>query len=318
MTSHKKVPFTKPPKTFDEQVHKLQAHGLEVPDPQKAAFYLSQLNYYRLAAYCLPFEADHATHQFQNGISFDDVLNLYVFDRELRLLTLDAIERIEVSLRTQMAYHLSHKYESAHPHLLPEIFSDPVTYGSLITKLSGDVGRSKEDFIKHLTRKYQEPLPPIWAVVELMTMGQLSKWFSNVALRGDRQAISRTYGLDEKIMTSFCQHLSLVRNHAAHHARLWNRDFTKTMMIPKKGDDVLINSLFHLNDSDRRLRKLYNTIVLVGYLMDAISPVHGWKERLKQLIEHHRIDTGKMGFPDDWKTKPIWESCQKKADHEDI
>ncbi|ECT4435767.1 Abi family protein, partial [Salmonella enterica] len=102
-------------------------------------------------------------------------------------------------------------------------------------KLEGDIPRSREDFIKHLKNKYEELQPPIWAVVELMTMGQLSKWFSNIKSRADRQAICRVYGLDEKIMTSFCEHLSLVRNHAAHHARLWNRDFTKTSMLPKRG-----------------------------------------------------------------------------------
>ena len=115
MTPQPRIPFAKPPKTFAEQVDKLRDHGLNIPDSAKAEFYLSQLNYYRFAAYCLPFEQNHTTHKFRLGISFDDVLNLYIFDRELRLLLLDAIERIEVSLRTQMAYHLSHRYNTAPP-----------------------------------------------------------------------------------------------------------------------------------------------------------------------------------------------------------
>lgn len=307
MSPPRKVPFTKPPKTFAEQVLILQSRGLDVPDPGKAEFYLAQLNYYRFAAYCLPYEQNHATHQFIAGTCFDDVLNLYIFDRELRLLLLDAIERIEVSLRTQMAYHLSHNYNTPHPHLDPGIFFNPVVYGGSISKLSNDVRNSKEDFIKHLTRKYEELLPPVWAVAELMTMGQLSKWFSNIKARGDRQAISHGYGLDEKIMTSFCEHLSLVRNHAAHHARLWNRDFTKTPRLPRRGAADLINSLFVLPDTDKRLRKLYNTLVITTYLMDVINPGHHWKTRLKYLIANHNIDTSKMGFPADWQTKPIWQ-----------
>ncbi|MDO3387767.1 Abi family protein, partial [Gilvimarinus sp. SDUM040013] len=105
-----KIPFAKQPRSFADQVQILQSHGLNIPDQTKAEFYLSQLNYYRLAAYCLPFEQNHATHQVIPGTSFDDVLNLYIFDRELRLLLMDAIERVEVSLRTQMAYHLSHRH----------------------------------------------------------------------------------------------------------------------------------------------------------------------------------------------------------------
>uniref|UniRef100_UPI0021473D7F Abi family protein n=1 Tax=Endozoicomonas sp. ONNA2 TaxID=2828741 RepID=UPI0021473D7F len=129
---------------------------------------------------------------------------------------------------------LSHNHQTAHPHLKSDIFSDPVIYANSLHNLEKDIKRSKEDFIRHLFDKYSDSLPPVWAVVELLTMGQLSKWFGNIKYRHDRQSISRIYGQDEKVMSSFCEHLSLVRNHAAHHARLWNRDFTKTPMLPQR------------------------------------------------------------------------------------
>lgn len=303
----KRIAYTKQPTTFADQVNLLKQRGMLIADEQTAEFYLSQLNYYRFAAYCLPFEQDHASHQFKVGTRFEDVFGLYIFDRELRLLVLDAIERFEVSLRTQLAYHLSHIHATAHPHLKPQIFHNPVIYGACINKLHGDIDRSREDFIRHLTHKYEELQPPIWAVVELMTMGQLSKWFSNIETRADRQLISRVYGLDEKVMTSFCEHLSLVRNHAAHHARLWNRDFTKTPILPKNADETLKNSLFNLPDTDRRLRKLYNTFVLLAYLMHRICRDNHWAMRLKNLIDTYNVDAQKMGFPIDWKQKDIWK-----------
>lgn len=139
-----KVPFTKAPKTFAEQVQILQGHGLIIPDVAKAEFYLSQLNYYRFAAYCLPFEQDHDTHTFQVGVTFDDVLNIYIFDRELRLLLMDAIERIEVSLRTQLAYHLSHRHNTPHPHLNPAIFHNNGRYEAGLKKLESEVKASRE------------------------------------------------------------------------------------------------------------------------------------------------------------------------------
>src|SRR5690554_5245430 len=91
--------FTKPASTWDEQIELLRSRGLEIPDLEQARHYLSHINYYRLTGYWLPFEADHSIHRFKARASFDDVLNLYIFDREFRLLLLDAIERIEVSLR---------------------------------------------------------------------------------------------------------------------------------------------------------------------------------------------------------------------------
>jgi len=301
-----KIPFTKQPKSFADQVQILKSHGLNIPDQAKAEFYLSQLNYYRLAAYCLPFEQNHTSHKVIPGTSFDDVLNLYIFDRELRLLLMDAIERVEVSLRTQMAYHLSHRHNSAHPHLDSSLFQHGGRYQTGLRNLQNEVGKSNEDFIKHLTTKYQETLPPIWAVVELMTMGQLSKWFSNIKARQDRIAISHIYGIDEKVMSSFCEHISLVRNMSAHHARLWNRDITKKMRLPTRGSGDLLNSLWLLPDTDRRLRKLYNTLTMTLYLMNVIAPGHQWKARLKALITTHAIDTSKMGFPVDWEVRLLW------------
>ncbi|NOQ77383.1 MAG: Abi family protein [Methylococcaceae bacterium] len=296
-------PYKKKPKLFSEQVEKLKEHGLNVPDSIHAEFYLSQINYYRFSAYCLPFEKDHASHQFKENTYFDDILNLYVFDREFRLLLLDAIERIEVSLRTQMAYHLSHIHGTAHPHLKPELFLDNSKYNTSIAKLSYEVKSSREKFIEHLNDKYEETLPPIWAVVEVMTMGQLSNWYSNIKTRSDRNKIASIYNVDEVILSSFGKHLSKVRNYCAHHARLWNRDFTFTIKIPKKGEEILVDSFY---SADRNSRKIYNSLVLIGYLMDIISPGNHWKKRLIELIDSHDVDVSQMGFPPNWKGQKIW------------
>lgn len=92
-----------------------------INDRNRAKRYLSHLNYYRLAAYWLPYEEDHLTHRFKPGTNFDLVVDHYVFDCGLRLLVMDAIERIEVSIRTQWAYHLSHAY-GPHAHIQPQLF----------------------------------------------------------------------------------------------------------------------------------------------------------------------------------------------------
>jgi len=102
--------FDKPAITLDEQIALLRARGMRIDDPDRARHYLQHINYYRLTAYWLPFEADHGTHQLRPGTRFEDALNLYVFDRELRLHPLNAIERIEVSLGTHWAYYMAHTY----------------------------------------------------------------------------------------------------------------------------------------------------------------------------------------------------------------
>ncbi|GMQ87557.1 MAG: Abi family protein [Gammaproteobacteria bacterium] len=292
--------FTKPPKTFDEQIDLLTKRGMAVADRPRARHYLAHLNYYRLGAYWLPFEQDHDGHQFRPGTTFEQVLDLYVFDRELRLLVLDAIERVEVSIRTQWAYHLSHIY-GPHAHLDKTLFKAKWHHFGNVDKLKREVNRSHEVFIQHLRNKYDEPLPPLWAICEIMTLGELSKWFANLRRGKDRNAIARTYDLDEVNLTSFLHHLSTVRNICAHHARLWNREFTFTWKIPIHRPAALLEN-FH-NHGERRI---YNTLVMLAYLMDQTSPNHHFKTRLHKLLKKYSVDETAMGFPENWRELEFW------------
>ncbi len=146
--------FTKPPKSFDEQIDLLIKRGMVIDDRHRAKRYLSHLNYYRLAAYWLPYEDNHPTHLFKTGTNFDLIIEHYVFDRGLRLLVMDAIERIEVSIRTQWAYHLSHSY-GPHAHLQRELFKSKWSYPDNMARLKKSADRSSEIFIRHF-KKYDE------------------------------------------------------------------------------------------------------------------------------------------------------------------
>lgn len=302
--------FDKPPLSFDQQLDRMIERGIRCDDRERALHYLAHLNYYRLAAYWLPFETDHAKHQVAENVCFDDILNLYVFDRELRLLVLDAIERIEISVRTAWAYHLAHRY-GPHGHLDGGIFKQPGrtwNYVQQRDKLADEVQRSHETFIQHLSSKYDDPLPPVWAVVEIMTLGQLSKWYANLRRGADRNAVAHRYDMDEGNLTSFLHHLTIIRNICAHHGRLWNREFTVTFRLPSHRPKTLISSL---NPKDGR--RIYNTLALLADLMDRISPGHHWKRRLRALMEQHRIDPRPMGFPADFALRPLWADVWAEA-----
>jgi len=296
-----KQPYTKPALTIEQQIHQLRNRGMVIDDIQLAAHYLSQINYYRLTAYWLPFESDHTTHTFQHGTRFEQVLDLYIFDRELRLLVLDAIERVEVAIRTQLAFQLGHRY-GTHPHLNLALFKEAWDHAKNVSQLQKDAHQSKEAFIQHLLTTYAEPLPPIWAVVEVMTLGQLSKWYANLKSGADRNLVAHRYDCDEVNLVSFMHHLSTVRNICAHHSRLWNREFTFTFKLPRRRPQVLLSSF-----NSQQPRRIYNTLVMLLYLMNHIAPNHHWRNRLLELLNRHHIDPARMGFPDDWKTRTIWQ-----------
>ncbi|WP_130472317.1 Abi family protein [Candidatus Magnetaquicoccus inordinatus] len=296
--------FLEPATTFDEQLDKLISRGMVIRDRSTALHQLKHINYYRLSGYWYDFESDHETHDFVSGTAFDEIFNLYMFDKKFRLLLLNAIERVEISLRTQLTYHLSHTYHP-HAHLDAALFKPiwnggPKSHAENVESLRLEVKKSQEPFIRKFDQ-YEETLPPLWAVCEIMMLGALSRWYANLSKGSDRNAIARIYGMDETTLVSFIHHLSTVRNICAHHARLWNRKFTFQWKLPNKNPIGLSNNF---NNSDTR--KIYNTLVMLAYLMDVITPGHSWRKRLHHIMATHRIDPATMGFPDGFFDLPIW------------
>lgn len=293
------VPFTKPPLSYSEQVRQLSDRGLKIPDPARAEFYLQHLNYYRLCAYWLPFEEDHSSHRFRNGATFEDVLNLYVFDREFRLLVLDAIERVEVSVRGQWAYRMAHLH-GPHAHLDPALAFDPKHFERNRDGLFKEVERSDELFIRHLRERYSEDLPPIWAVCEVMSLGLLSRWYRNLRPKPTRRAIAEVYHVDDVVLGSWLHHLTVVRNICAHHGRLWNREFTVLPKLPFTKPSELPGQF---NPGSRRI---YNTLVILLYCLNIVAPGHSWRTQLSALIHRCSIPVDAMGFPEDWRSRELW------------
>lgn len=274
--------FNKPAKTFAEQIELLKARGMQFANEQDAQFYLEQINYYRLGAYWLPFEYTHSPHCFKPDTSFEQVLALYVFDRELRLLILDAIERLEVAVRTRFAYELAHRH-GCHAYLQEQYFKPAFRWHSLLESLKTEVSRADEVFIEHYKHTYDDPeLPPIWATCEVMSFGQLSKWYQLLAPIQTRKAISSHFDCDEKQFEGLLQHFVYLRNTCAHHSRLWNRKFTKTIAKPRsKPMGLRVQCNFEPSNSAER--KIYNSLVFLLYFMDKIAPQHTWRKRLVDL-----------------------------------
>jgi abortive infection bacteriophage resistance protein len=137
ITSHP-VPYSKCALSYDEQLSLLKQRGLVVPDRPYAIDILSRISYYRLSAYWHPFRMKDADglrqSQLQPGTTFEDVLSLYEFDRKLRLLVLDALERVEVSIRTAVTHCLG-KVQSTFAHEDPNNFHPRFAHKAWVVKL---------------------------------------------------------------------------------------------------------------------------------------------------------------------------------------
>lgn len=137
-----------------------------------------------------------------------------------------------------------------------------------------------------------------------MSLGILSRCLKNLKPSKICSEIARSYGLAYPVLMGFIEHLTYMRNLCAHHSRVWNRKFTKTLKLPKTKPIRLINSI---NRDPSQCRRIYNTIVMLMHFLDIISPEHHTRHRLADLLGKYSIDVSAMGFPFDWKTKSIWQ-----------
>ena len=311
--------YNKPPLTYAQQVALLQSRGLTVPDTAKAEGYLSRISYYRFSAYFLPFQKVKDT--FNPGTTFDQLLDLYTFDRELRLLVFDAIERIEIAIRTQMIYHMSHKYGS-HWQDNPKIFDPPYIspHTGLPVEIFKDTQKIIHDqcnikhpevFIKHYKAKYTTPVnPPGWMSLELLTIGELSRLYTVIKSNGDKNASAGYFGLHYKTFTSWLHTLVYVRNICAHHGRLWNRVLAIAPDVLLKPASPWISPTFNTNNN-----RTFYLLCILRYLLIGANPRGHLRQKWEALllkypaipIQYMGIPTDASGYLIDWKSQPIWK-----------
>jgi abortive infection bacteriophage resistance protein len=135
-----------------------------------------------------------------------------------------------------------------------------------------------------------------------MTFGLMSRFYENIRHDKEKKEIARTYGLSPDNLASLLRHCVYLRNLCAHHSRLWNRRFTVTVALPRKCPSEVIPNLFPEED-----RRIYNTLVLLTHIIGVIDPPSTWAHRLvTQLLALDGHFIPRMGFPSDWKTRPLW------------
>lgn len=294
--------FTKPPLTFEEHFTLLSQRGLIIKDEERLLKYLKHIGYYRLTGYMYPFQSSDGTHQFKTNVTFENIINQYIFDKKLRMLILDYIERIEVSMRAQICNTMSMVY-GAHWYLDKNLFSDHYFHDQLIANVKEYCSNPNEVFIKNYYSKYNNPeCPPAWMMMETFSLGTLSNLFVNLKAPLQRGEIARCYNTVPTILESWMKSLNFIRNCCAHHSRLWNRRIPVKPSLPqKKANKVLI----YVNETSNQ--RLYGIISCMLFMTNAISPSNRFKERLFSLFDAYPdTNIAYMGFENNWKEEPLW------------
>ncbi|MGI6877901.1 Abi family protein [Microbacterium sp. gxy059] len=311
--------YDKPPMELDDLVDRLVDRGLVVPDRDRARRYLRHIGYYRLSPYTIPFQQGGSDHLLRDGTSFDDVLDLYVFDRTLCLVVMDALERVEVAVRAALTDHMSTTYGDAHWYMDASHFRDRGKHVGLLkivrdtcderlrgTPDAGEDSLVHRSALEHYLTTYGSPeLPPSWLMVETLTVGQLTSAYRNLKRRADRTAVARSIDLTAPVLESWMQTYVRVRNVCAHHGRLWNVGLGVYPAIPNSSTVSWLEG--HEALPERSRKRLYPVLVSLQTVLETISPRSGWARRLHGLLSTRpTMNLRGMGVPEDWADDPFW------------
>lgn len=299
--------YTKTTTTIANQIAQLKTRGLSIVDDKLAEHYLSNISYYRLAGYWWPMQSDKVNHTFKENSRFEDVILLYNFDRELRLLFFDVIERIEIALRTKLIYYLSHEFDFWW-FQNTEIFINTQELIKTLANLEEELERCKDVFIKDHKKKYKDDLrfPPAIKTLEITSFGSLSKLYGNLKPSvKSKNIIAKEFNTaNQTYLPSWLQSIAQIRNICAHHGRLWNKNLTgRPNLLPNPPapwlNDVPPPSEHHM---------LYIHACCMKYLLDVASPGHHYKTKLADMfIKYPSVDLKALGFPLKWQEEPLWQ-----------
>lgn len=314
--------YTKRPLTLHQQVEKLQNRGLLIDDEQLAERYLSNISYYRFRAYTYPFQDNTnpaADHKFKkDDIHFSDIVDLYCFDRRLRSLMFNAIEKIEVAVRAKIVQAYSEVTGNSHwfndrslykhKEVLDRNGQPTTAYDLLMKDIEGEIKRSNEDFIKHYYNKYANPpMPPAWMTLEVLSLGTLSKLYQQLKKSPQKKAIAKQFGLNnDRVFANWLHAIAVWRNCCAHHSRIWNRRCIINLQMPTNTDFPFLDkqtlNTLHPN-------KVFTVLCCIKYISNIISPDSDLKRNILSIIGDggNLLNLQEMGFPKNWKFLDVWK-----------
>lgn len=275
------------PLTLDQQIELLNSRGLQIGDQKQAKEILARLNYYRIInAYSLDLYADTEKHIYQSGVSLAQIYDIYEFDTKLRHIVFELIEYFELKFRTALSYYLANNF-CATAYMRAELYQNETFYTDFLVDLNRERGAQQRSLIvQHHDAHYGGNLP-VWAMVEIVSFGTLSKLFKNLLPKYQRE-IAKIYHTYPPLLSSWLNAFVLVRNICAHYGRLYNRNLLARPRIPKNAPA--------LNNY-----KIFSVIYLLyQYVEDPSLKLSLYCRLTNAITQHSFVELDKIGFPVNW------------------
>ena len=276
-----------------------------IPDEERARRKLAQIGYYRLSGFWYPCRKgkvdEHGNYitdplsglpvredAFQEETDFNLIIDLYLFDKKLRQLMMDAIERVEIHIRSIIAHEVGRFDPLAYQNtnfINPKILKDKTDRSGNVINYWNDwisrqeklIAESKEDCIRW--HKKNNRSIPFWVAVETWDFGIMSKYYENLKGKYQDKICQRLEVPNKKVLRGWQQEINELRNHCAHHSRIWNRVSSNALKI------LPIEFFQPLGLSLEARKRIFGKICVLWFLVKKIGPNSEWILKVADLID---------------------------------
>ncbi len=261
--------------TIEEQIARLKSNGMIFDNEEKAKEILLDVGYYRLGFYSFPYEIqfpnlEHRDHQLKQGTTFKSVYDLYEFDTRLRRLLLNALDRIEVNIRTKLIYHISLRYKEDPCWFVNRKYVSSKFVNNFEEQVYAPL--RKNPIIEHHHANHAGIYAPAWKAIEFMTLGNIIRLYDALKETDAKNLITNEYGCSRGVFYNYLETIRVLRNKCAHGGCLYRMDFPKGIKrLPA-------------NVSEYNRHNIKGGIDVVRYLLGKIS-----QNRMAELDNEIRI-----------------------------
>lgn len=288
----------KEPKSYDEQIEILKNRGLIIKDEEKTKYILSNFNYYTFIGYLNQFKNDDG--KYIENITFENAYKLYLFDRRFRNILLYAIEIIEISLKTKIAYISAHKIGGL-GYLEKDNFKSKKEFDIFKRKFATMKSKNKKlPFLEHYNQNHNGKLP-IWVAINIFSLGMIHNFYKNIAENKNsssnnkmsiRKQVAKEYDTGDIQLESWIENIRYIRNIVAHYMRIYNFKIQKTPAKCKKNHK---NNYIVSN-------RVFDIIYIMKFLILDEKEWNNILTNMEALFEEYEgiIDIDLLGFPNNW------------------
>lgn len=316
-----KTRYTYPPTDVTEQIQLLRDKGLVIEDEIAAKSWLSHISYFRFKQYSYTYkDYDKQDGNYIAETTFEMIRDLYVFDRRLKMLLFEALENIEISVKTQLSnimskVHGSHWYVDASHFIseedrrriirntktgddIPKLFD----HDKFMMYIEEEMEFPTEIFLQHYKINHDPIHPPSWMMMEIITFGTFSLMFENLKGSPEKTTVCESYNLTKAILVSWLHSFSFIRNKCAHHARLVYSKINFAPAMPQRRSRQFLAEADYV-DHDT----LYAILCCVQYMLNICNSGSKFKANLLALVsEFPSIDYDGLGFTANWSKEDMW------------